>query len=105
MVKVMQVYHKTRNASGRPVPYNDFHILISVVAICSLQLPIFQCCKSELVNQKAEEHSRPLILSSKTSCFQNEAKCETFLVKINFILMRIKARFRRRTFHEPNLIH
>ena len=29
-------------------------------------------------------------LSFKTSQFQNEAKCETFLVKMSFICMRIK---------------
>ena len=78
--------------SGRPVLYSDFHILITAVATGSLRLPIFLLLKRELVIQKAQKHSRPLILSSKTSCFKNEAKCETFLVKISFIVMRIKIR-------------
>ena len=75
ILKVIQDYHKTRNMSGRPVLYSDFHILITVVATCSLLLPIFLMLQRELVNQKAKKHSRVLILSSKTSCFLNEDKC------------------------------
>ena len=39
-----------------------------------------------------QSNNRPL-LSSKTSHFRNEAKCETFLVKMNFTCMRITYHF------------
>ena len=47
----------------------------------------------QMMSPKTEDRKNRPFPSSKKSHFQNEAKCETFVVKMSFISMTIKNHF------------